>query len=173
MQRASHRAEVLTALVDKLPEVLPKALEAALVTQGEYDRANVLTALANKLTPELLPRALEAVSTFREQSHSPRVIIALADKLMPELLPKVLKVALSIQPEYDRATALAALNPSFISASNRFDLWKDTLHFLSSYTRPDLLSDLTALTPLLVALGTEAIATETAQAIQDVAKWWH
>ena len=173
MQRASHRAEVLTALVDKLPEVLPKALEAALVTQGEYDRANVLTALANKLTPELLPRALEAVSTFRGQSHSPRVIIALADNLMPELLPKVLKVALSIQPEYDRATALAALNPSFISASNRFDLWKDTLHFISSYTRPDLLSDLTALTPLLVALGTEAIATETAQAIQDVAKWWH
>lgn len=39
-------------------------------------------------------------------------------------------------------------------------------------TRPDLLSDLRALAPLIHALGGESAAAETFRAIQDVARWW-
>ena len=54
-----RRAEALSALTDKLPELLPEALAAARHIQYEGNRAHVLSALADKL-PELLPEALAA-----------------------------------------------------------------------------------------------------------------
>ncbi|MBD2065975.1 hypothetical protein H6F93_00205, partial [Leptolyngbya sp. FACHB-671] len=134
------RAQALMALAEKLPEALPKALEAALAIESESSRAQALTALAEKLTPDLLPKALEA--------------------------------AQAIEYEYYRVRALTALALHLVNAPNCFNLWKDLLHFLSYRTRPDLLSDITALMPVIFSLGGKAAATEITQAIQNVAKWW-
>ncbi|NES66933.1 MAG: hypothetical protein F6K24_17595 [Okeania sp. SIO2D1] len=53
-----------------------------------------------------------------------------------------------------------------------YPLWQDTLHTLSLRTRPELLSDITALTPVIFVLGGEEAIDNTAIAIQDVSRWW-
>ncbi|ALF56324.1 hypothetical protein ACX27_09550 [Nostoc piscinale CENA21] len=51
-------------------------------------------------------------------------------------------------------------------------LWQETIHYLSLHTRPNLLSDIKALFPVIFALGGEAATAEVARAIMDVARWW-
>ncbi|MHC5748465.1 MAG: hypothetical protein ACYTXT_42815, partial [Nostoc sp.] len=58
IQDQRYRADALTALADKLPDLLPQALATALQIQDQRYRAQALTALADKLSAELLPQAL-------------------------------------------------------------------------------------------------------------------
>jgi uncharacterized protein (UPF0261 family) len=172
IQHEFDRAQALKALADKLtPELLPKALAAALAIQSESLRAEALTALADKL-PEVLPKALEAALAIEQEAYRAQALTVLADKLTPELLPKALEAAQAIEHKSDRAQALTALALQLVNAPNCFNLWKDLLHFLSYRTRPNLLSDITALIPVIFSLGGKAAATEMTQAIQNVAKWW-
>ncbi len=171
IRNESYRANALTALADKLPEVLAKALEAAQSIKNESYRAYALMALADKLTPDLLAKALEAAQAIKNEESRANALMALADKL-PEVLPKALEAAQAIEDESYRVQALTALALHLVNAPNRFNLWKDLLHFLSYRTRPDLLSDITALIPVIFALGDKAAATEMTQVIQNVAKWW-
>ena len=171
IQSEYSRAYALTALADKLPEALPKALEAAQAIEDEYPRAEALMALADKL-PEVLPKALEAAQAIEQEAYRAQALTVLADKLTPELLPKALEAAQAIEHESARAEALTALALHLVNAPNCFNLWKDLLHFLSYRTRPNLLSDITALIPVIFSLGGKAAATEMTQAIQNVAKWW-
>ena len=170
-QNKEYRASALTALADKLPETLPKALDAAVAIQNKEYRALALMAVADKLTPELLPKALDAALALNEFFRAD-ALTALVDKLTPELLPKALDAARTLQNKGYRALALMALAFPLVNTSNRFNLWKDLLHFLSYRTRQDLLTDLAGLTSVIIALGSEAAAAETAQAIQDVSRWW-
>ncbi len=106
-----YRALALTALADKLPpDLLPKALDAAIAIQTEYHRVETLAALADKLPPDLLPKALDAALAIdpHECAHG-WALAALADKLPPDLLPKALDAALALQDEYARAEVLTAL----------------------------------------------------------------
>jgi hypothetical protein len=46
------------------------------------------------------------------------------------------------------------------------------LPILSRRTRPNLLSDLTALMPIIHRLGGEKAIRDTLDAVQKVTKWW-
>ena len=169
--------ENLIALAEELPEseplklqALQSSLDAASAIQDEYSRAQALTALSDKL-PEALPKALDAASAIQNEYYRAQALTALSDKLTPELLPKALDAASAIQDEYSRAQALTALSDHLISAPNSLQLWQSLLHPLSGRTRPQLLSDLTALSPVIFAFGEETTA-ETVQAIQNVSRWW-
>jgi hypothetical protein len=98
IQDEHSRANALSALADKLPELLPEALAAARAIQDEHSRANALSALADKLPPELLPKALAAARAIQSESSRANVLNALADKL-PEVLPEALAAATAIQDE--------------------------------------------------------------------------
>ncbi|MDZ8228321.1 hypothetical protein, partial [Nostoc sp. ChiVER01] len=50
IQSEDSRASALSALADKLPELLPEALAAARAIQYEYSRASALSALASGLS---------------------------------------------------------------------------------------------------------------------------
>ncbi|MEW6499447.1 MAG: hypothetical protein AB1589_44320, partial [Cyanobacteriota bacterium] len=108
------RAEVLTALADKLPEALPLALNAALAIQDNSWCVHALTALVDKL-PEALPLALNAALAtlvIRERFFSSPCIselTALADKLTPDLLLQALEASQAIQDDSERARVLTAL----------------------------------------------------------------
>lgn len=52
LQSEYHRAEALSRLADKLPELLPQALAAARSLQDERARVKALSHLADKLPPE-------------------------------------------------------------------------------------------------------------------------
>ncbi|WP_460205227.1 hypothetical protein [Scytonema sp. NUACC21] len=43
---------------------------------------------------------------------------------------------------------------------------------LSVHRRPNLLSDINALTPVIFTLGGQEAVKDTASAIQDVSRWW-
>ena len=92
----------------------------------------------------------------------------------PDLLPEALAAARSIQSEYSRAKALSRLADklSQIQKIELFDHWRDTLYILSVHTRPNLLSDINALTPVIPALGGQQAVKDTSDAIQDVSRWW-
>ncbi|MGF1964497.1 MAG: hypothetical protein RMX99_034010, partial [Aulosira sp. DedVER01a] len=129
--------------------------------------------LVEKLPPELLSEALTAARSIQDESYRAPALSALAQKL-PEVLPEALITAHSIQNEYYRADALRALAEKLpqMPSAKLFPLWRDTLHQLSLRTRPNLLSDIQALFPVIFALGGEVATAEVARAIVDVARWW-
>jgi hypothetical protein len=51
-------------------------------------------------------------------------------------------------------------------------MWQETLPVLARRTRRDLLADLRALVPVIVALGESDAIAATFRAIQDVAARW-
>ena len=168
-----YRAFALSSLGDKLPsELLPDALAAAREIQSDYYRAFALSSLGDKL-PELLPEALAAARKIQHDENRAFALSSLGDKL-PELLPEALAAARKIQHDENRAFALSSLADklSQIRKTQLFDSWKETLHILSLHTRPSLLTDIKALTPVIFSLGGEQALKDTASAIQDVLRWW-
>ena len=131
-----------------------------------------LSSLADKL-PELLPEALAAAREIQNSEYRADALSSLADKL-PELLPEALAAARKIQSEYNRANVLSSLADklSQIQKTTLFSHWQDTLHILSVHTRPNLLSDIEALIPVMFTLGGQKAVKDTATAIQDVSRWW-
>jgi hypothetical protein len=172
IQHDYSRANVLIALAGKLPEVLPNALEATLAIKDDFSfRARALTALADKL-PEVLPNAIDAILAIHDERDRADAVKVLIEKNIPEFLPQFLQVARDIDSlRSDRADVLKALADHFVIA-NQFYVWEDLLHHLSYRTRPDLLSDIASLTLVIDAIGGKVAIADTAQAIQDVSRWW-
>ncbi len=154
---------------------LLKALAAAKLIQNEYNRAQVLSALADKLPSELLSDALAAAKLIQNEYYRAQVLSALADKLPSKLLPDALAAAKLIQNEYYRAQVLSALADKLaqMPKSQLFPLWRDSLHTLSLRTRKDLLQDIRALVPTIFALGGQKAIAEISYAISNVSQWWH
>ncbi|MBD0262782.1 MAG: hypothetical protein ICV78_08655, partial [Tolypothrix sp. Co-bin9] len=99
---------------------------------------------------------------------------SLAPLLPPDLLSEALAAAREIQSESYRTKALSSLADklSQIQKTLLFNHWRRTLHILSVHTRPNLLSDINALTPVIPALGGQQAVKDTADAIQDLSRWW-
>jgi hypothetical protein len=124
------------------------------------------------ILPELLPEALAAAREIQEPSRA--LALSSLATILPELLPEALAAAREIQFEPNCADALSRLanKLSQIQKTPLFAHWRDTLHILSVHTRPSLLSDIKALTPVITALGGQEAVKDTADAIQDVSRWW-
>ena len=178
-------AEFLSQNSDKLtPELLPEALAATQQIEDEYVRAEVFSPLAEKLTPELLPEALAVVRQIQKDYLRAQALSALANKLTPEFIPEALATALQIRSKYelseyqrskyDRTYVLSALTDKLtqMPTTQLYRLWENSLHALSLRTRPSLLSDITALTPVIFSLGGEEAIENIVIAIQDVSRWW-
>lgn len=150
IQDEYSRADALSSLADKLPrELLPEALTAVRQIQDEYSRADTLSSLADKLPRELLLEALAAARQIQSEYYRAKALNSLADKL-PEILPEALAAARQMNDELNRADALSSLADKLlqIQKTELFSHWRDTLHILSLRTRPRLLSDINALTPV-------------------------
>ena len=102
------RVKALTALADKLPEIIPSVLDAALEIQDEKDRAEALIGLADKL-PEILPRALDAALKIQNEYSCADALVRLADKLPSDLLPQTIDNALEMQSDYCCVQVLTAI----------------------------------------------------------------
>ena len=99
----------LTRFYDKLPpDLLPKALDAAIKIKEEHYRAKALVSLGDKL-PDLLPKALDAAIKIKEEHYRAEALAELGDKLTPELLPKALDATIKIKEEHYRAKALGVV----------------------------------------------------------------
>ena len=72
----------------------------------------------------------------------------------------------------DRAIIALANKLTQMPKTELYPLWQDTLHTLSLRTRPDLLSDIKELTPVIFYLGGQEAIKNTAIAIQEISRWW-
>ena len=79
-----------------------------------------------------------------------------------------------LMDEFPRSSVLAALAPHLaaLHPTDLYPLWRETLHLSSRRPRSDLLLDIGALVPVIVALGGHDALADTARAIGDVCRWW-
>ncbi|WP_268768195.1 NB-ARC domain-containing protein [Mastigocoleus testarum] len=175
---ANLPVELLIALLHKKVWTPEQALGNALQSSNPKQKAHLLTGLANHLPATLkklaLSEALAAAREIQSDYYRAYALSSLADKLPSELLPEALAAAREIQDDYYRAYALSSLAEkiSQMQKPQLFDLWRENFHILSRRTRPNLLSDIEALTPVIFALGGAEAIKDTACAIQYVSRWW-
>jgi len=153
------RVKALTALADKLPEIIPSVLDAALEIQDEKDRAEALIGLADKL-PEILPRALDAALKIQNEYSCADALVRLADKLPSDLLPQTIDNALEMQSDYCCVQVLTAI------ADKLPEILPQALEAALAIKDNDSRAQaLTALADKLPEILPQAL--EAAQAIQD------
>ncbi len=176
-ERAKQADAEATATGDVVP-ALGTEIRCALIKASIHS-------LASNIPPELLaalveygvwpsPVALVHARLVLDERARARALAALAPHLPPDLLAQALKAAQAIEREDARARALAALAPLWtqVPRQQAYALWAKTWPALAARRRDDLLFDLTALAPVIAALGGENAVRETFQAIQDVSRWW-
>ncbi|MEZ4868835.1 MAG: effector-associated domain EAD1-containing protein [Caldilineaceae bacterium] len=122
----------------------------------------------------VLTEALGVVRVIEDSSSRADALTNLAPHLSPKQIEEALAVARAIQDRYYRGRILTNLAPCLAKFSQTYlyPLWCETLPILSSRTRDHLLSDLAALSDVIVCLGGSSALAEAAQAIQDVGRWW-
>jgi hypothetical protein len=165
------------------PTADPETLEAAQKIKRGWVRAQVLAALAPWADPSArdaaLKAELDALSGSDPDRERAEVLMALAPCLPEWLLPQAMvgacTIADSIYENWSpRAQALAALAVRLARCprSQIYGVWRDAMHALASHSRKDLLRDLAALTPVLVALAGVESAVDGICRLDRVARWW-
>jgi len=95
--------------------------------------------------------------------------------LSGDLVAEAWHLAVRIDEENDRYQALSSLareHVTLVERTNLYSIWSDSLHHLAKRSRRHLLSDLKAMSPVILALSdTDGIAG-IIDAIRDVGRWW-
>jgi hypothetical protein len=167
--------EIVAALAPHLSaDLLPDALQWVGTIGGEWYRVKALAALAPHLGAVLIPDALRMARTIEDERLRADALVALAPRLGADLLPDALEAARAIKDARHRTCALAALASPLAKIPRELLLpvWKKTLDHSATRLRSDLLSDLSALAPVIAALGGPEAIEEACRAIEDVGRWW-
>jgi hypothetical protein len=152
-----------------------QVLAYARQTPHPQQRAEALAALAPHLPEALLHDALQTARAIGSADYKARALVELAPHLPEALLHDALQqAARAIGNESERSRAQSALAAQLDTNSlfSLYPLWAQALPILASRTRPDFLSDIRALLPVIVRLGGSQAATDIFLAIQDVGRWW-
>lgn len=174
LEMPDERARVLIGLMPRLApalqeQVLKESVAAAQDIENPLDCGWMFVRLMPHLPlqwrSELLPQALAAVLRIETDDERQRVL----EELDSEQLATV-----DIVDKGARKRVLAALarHLARLPPAALYSLWSKTLHELKTHTRRDLLADLGAFAPVITALGGEAAAAQSFQALQDVGRWW-
>ena len=107
IQSESDRADALSSLAQRQPDLFPEALDAARNIQDESYRALALSSLAER-QPDLFPAALDAARNLQDEYYRAYALSSLAQR-QPDLFPAALDAARNLQNEYHRANALSSL----------------------------------------------------------------
>jgi len=184
-----ERVEALTELIPLLPVgqremVLREALMVAQAIEKEWERSRAMMELAPHLPAPLLRQMLDAILKINDRPIRTRVLIEVMPQL-PELdraeaIYEALAAVQGIEEKESRSKMVHSLASHLASLpyATLARLWLrgqeeiDFLHTLARRSRQDLLSDLCALIPMIIALGGPGQAVEIFHAIQDVGRWW-
>jgi hypothetical protein len=159
---------------------LAEALALVRSLPSSWERAAGVTHLAPYLPEALLPEALFTARATHYQNQVPP-LLSLVARLAEPLRGQVLAEALRVARELDeacipssRADALAKVAPLLaeLPKETLYSLWRQTQPALVRRTRDGLLADLSALAPVVVALGGVDALREAIAAVRDVGEWW-
>jgi hypothetical protein len=185
------RATVLALLIPHLMEpVKSETLRELLAlmlrfkhttTADDSDRATALALLIphlmepvkSKILRELLALILAFCHTCCPEDQG-RLLADLAEHFPEPLQQEALATALAIILPQPRTRALAALARTLARRPppTLYPLWREVLALLAVRTREDMLLDLQALLPVILALGTDQVAGDMVAAVEDVGRWW-
>ncbi len=190
------RTIMLRELISCLPkDAMEKVLAAAQEIEDKRHRATVLTELVPHL-PNVYVEALTLIQFFGEEElikmlhNAPQtvnevLVAARSDKMgharvlsqvahyLPEITEEALVTACSIDGAYRQEILSTLVRPLFTASKNKaYLLLEMTLDKLSLSKRMYLFSDLAALMPVIVHIGTPDTPREIYSAIRDVTTWW-
>lgn len=182
-----HRGRLLAELAPKLPfplleEALMLAKDLPEVTLYESPRGEAQTALALAMA-SAGGRALIVAQNIEDEPFRSAVLTELALQLFERgYTEEAVAATRSIISADTRGQVLTRL-AKVVAAQMSTDptpahivwmeaLWEEVLPVLAAHSRRDILSDLSALVPLIAALGGVAVIREIVQAILDVGRWW-
>ncbi|MFV9506870.1 MAG: AAA family ATPase [Oscillochloridaceae bacterium umkhey_bin13] len=176
-----ERANALRNLATHLPPtdqvlVLGEVLTTVHTITNEYKRADALKVLAPDLPTTLLGKAFAAVRTITNEYERADALNAFVPHLPPALLSEALAAARAITVENAHIRVMVALATRFAVTLAIDDAFFPTLRVLAQRGRPELLSDLTALTPWIIALAERhqqpEVPAALAQAIVETRRCW-
>jgi hypothetical protein len=173
IQNEGNRSEILCILAQHLTEKqLNKALEAAQTIHNKRSRIEVLNSLVQRL-PELVVEASKTARMSEYEKSRAELLSALAQSL-PGAISEALVDAQMITDEVMRASEVRklALWMSNVPVRECYLPIETSLTDLSYRTRADLFSDISAIMPVIIHLGTEDTPREIYEAVCDVTTWW-
>jgi hypothetical protein len=171
---------------DERTSVLGRAVADAMTVSDHLMRSLALAQLAPQLPESLtelkqraLRTALDATRNIDDADARSSALALLGPSLREPLLGEALSLAVLL-PEGPyvnqslRATALSGLATrlSELPSARLYKLWCNALRELAKWTRPGLLWDIPAVTPVLTSLGGTRAAADAARTIFDVASAW-
>lgn len=187
IERYDAKVTALSSIIPRLSgslkeDVSREAFDIAKEIELEEARGSILIELVPILPDNLLNETLMVIRKIENDDIKgpllAKLILFLPEPLKENVLRETLASISKIQygsKDFDyRPMALGKLAPYMAELSHikLYPLWCETLHLLAYHTREDLLVDLQALIPAIVALGGPDALEETAQAIEDVGSWW-
>lgn len=178
MRTRVERARALCKLAASMPpslrcDITLEALRVAREVENELTRGELLADLAPHLPEELMVTVV-LETTWMEEEPRAETFRRLVPYLSPSLLRMAAKSAAAIGTRQWRAQALSALAPR-LAQLPRDELraaWRELSSAFAQRSRADLLSDIGALVPAIMAQGAKEEADAIVDAIDDVGRWW-
>ncbi len=198
IQDENKRLEVLTAITPHFPQ---EVLENSKGIQDKKKRIEILLTIIPHLPQEIhktvIADTLEIIYDLQEKKIQAEMLITLVPHLPEEIrktiVQEVLMLSLEVHNEesiwidlvgraeiweFDHERTRGTLFTKLIehlllfSRSHLYDLWQETLPILSRHIRPDFLSDVEALIPIIHYLGGKKAVRDTWKAVQNASAWW-
>lgn len=152
------------------------ALDLARAIDDVLTRTATMAALAPHLGLSELAGLIEEVGRLADSERRAAALADMAPGLPWKLLLEAARMAAAIDDLALRHVALAPIAPRLVRlAPDRAALvgvWDELLHALTQRTRSDLLSDLTALLPLIIGVGSREVLPLLARVLQQTLRWW-
>jgi hypothetical protein len=173
------QVEALAYVIPQLPtSLLRKMLPIVQAIKDSQRQSNLLTLIipcaSEKLHPELLT-VVRAIARLDTRATLLGMLLPhVSDHMFGERLQEALDAVRGAHYQAAPTQVLAKLVPIFtqLTPTQMQLLWKMLLPILAQRQRPELLTDLLALEPIITTLGSSQNLADTSQAIQDVGRWW-
>ncbi len=183
IKKEEHRVQVMGALASHLSEASLQEilLTVRSITAGDEDTWAEVEATI-QMFPSL-PKTLIKASLGGERRPTykglkaevlTKIVPYLSEKLKCETVREALQAAQLLEERDDRARVLAEMTPHLLDLPPvaLYALWRDLLHLLAHSTRPDLLTNIRTLTPIMLKLGGPEVILEISRVILAVGEWW-
>jgi hypothetical protein len=121
---------------------------------------------------------LKISRTIKDEPSRVEALVSIAPNLSEsekiDSIKEALEFAKAIGVHNLRSDMLAKISHplSELPIVTIYPIWQELHHILARRYRGDLLWDISALTPLILALGGIEALEQSSHAIQDVSKWW-
>ncbi len=98
--------KIMSALIDKSPDLFPQLLKLAAGIYDRHDRTEILEELITKIPDTLIPKLLNDVMVIQDEEYRADSLYALSVKLPDDLLLQALDVVVALKSEEVRTKLL-------------------------------------------------------------------